>query len=153
MLSAWLIRMIETHAEDLTREVLNDLGSNPRTPYMHGVSQDEMHRRLYDLYHNLGRWLGDQTDAVLEAAYAPFGRKRRAEGVPLSEVICAMILVKEHLRSYIRRAAAADSAVELYQEAELNVMIGHFFDKALYFTVKGYEDAQAAGPPAARRAV
>jgi hypothetical protein len=56
--------------------------------------------------------------------------------------------VKEHLRSYIRRAAAADSAVELHQEAELNLMIGHFFDKALYFTVRGYEEARALGDPA-----
>ena len=144
MLSAWLIRMIENHAEDLTREVLNDLRSNPRTPSLHRPSSDQLHRRFYDLYHNLGRWLGDQSDAVVGSAYAPMGRARQGEGVPLSEVIYATILVKEHLRSYIRRAAAVDSAVELYQEAELNLMIGHFFDKALYYTVKGYEEAQTA---------
>ncbi len=153
MLSAWLIRMIETHAEDLTREVLNDLGSNPRTPSFQRLSRDETHGRLYDLYHNLGRWLGEQSDAVVQAAYAPLGRTRHAEGIPLSEAIYATILVKEHLRNYIRRAAAVDSAVELYQEAELNLMIGHFFDKALYFTVKGYEEAQKAAVTVARKVV
>ena len=53
------------------------------------------------------------------------------------------------MRSYIRRVAAANSAVEMHQEAELNMMIGHFFDKALYHSVKGYEEA---GAPASRPA-
>jgi len=52
-----------------------------------------------------------------------------------------VILVKDHLRAYIRRIAGANSAVEMHQEAELNQMIGHFFDKALYHSVKGYEEA------------
>ena len=145
--------MIENHAEGLAQEVLNDLRSNPRTPSFHRLPADQLHRRFYDLYHNLGRWLGDQSDAVVEAAYAPMGRARQGEGVPLSEVIYATILLKEHLRSYIRRTAAVDSAVELYQEAELNLMIGHFFDKALYYTVKGYEEARAAAPVVASKAV
>ncbi len=143
MLSANLIRMIERHAEDLTAEVLKDLGANPRTPAYHRLSQDELHRRVYDVYHNLGRWLGDKTDAPIESGYLGLGRTRRLEGVPLSEVVYALIVVKEHLRSFIRRAGAVDTAVELYQEEEINLMIGHFFDKAVYFTVKGYEAAEA----------
>ena len=39
-----------------------------------------------------------------------------------------------------------DSAVELYQEEELNLMIGHFFDKVLYYTVRGYETAAKPEP-------
>lgn len=149
MLSANLIRMIERNAEDLTREVLKDLGSNVRTPAYHTLSQDELHRRVYDVYHNLGRWLGDKSDAPIEATYGNLGQTRRREGIALSEVVYALILVKEHLRSYIRRAGSVDSAVELYQEEEINLMIGHFFDKALYCAVKGYE---GVGTPA-RQAV
>ncbi len=149
MLSAHLIRMIERNAEDLTREVLKDLGSNARTPAYHKLSQDELHRRVYDVYHNLGRWLGDKSDTLVETTYGSLGQTRRREGIALSEVVYALILVKEHLRSYIRRAGSVDSAVELYQEEEINLMIGHFFDKALYYAVKGYE---GAGTPA-RQAV
>jgi hypothetical protein len=57
-----------------------------------------------------------------------------------------VILIKEHLRTYIRRVAAANSAVEMHQEAELNTMIGHFFDKALYYSVRGYERADLPEP-------
>jgi hypothetical protein len=34
-----------------------------------------------------------------------------------------------------------DTAVELHQEEELNLLVGRFFDNAIYFTVKGYEQA------------
>ena len=63
---------------------------------------DELHRRVYDVYHNLGRWLSDKTEEHVEATYGGLGRTRAVEGVPLSEVVYALVLIKEHLREYIR---------------------------------------------------
>jgi hypothetical protein len=34
-----------------------------------------------------------------------------------------------------------DSAVELYQEQELHRVLDHFFDKAIFYTVRAYERA------------
>jgi hypothetical protein len=141
MLSVRLVRMIEDHAEELTQGALEDIRSNPRTPSYHRLSREEMHLRLYDVYSNLGRWLGERAEEVIEATYRALGRRRRAEGIPLSEVLYALILTKHHLAEYILSAGVVGSAVELYQEEELNIMIGHFFDKALYFTARGYEEA------------
>lgn len=150
MLSARLVRMIQDHAEDLTREVLRDLQSNPRTLAYHTLAPDELRRRVYDVYHNFGRWLGDKTEAPVEATYGALGRTRRAEGVPLSEVVYALILVKEHLRSYVLSAGIVGSAVDLYQEEELSLLTERFFDRAVYYAVKGYEMAPAAAGGAAR---
>ena len=141
MLSARLIKLIEDHAEDLTREVLRDLAGNARTPSYNSLPADEMHRRVYDVYHNLGRWLGDKTEEHLESTFGGLGRRRHAEGVPLSEVVYALVLIKDHLRGYIRAVGLVDSAVELYLEEELHLQIGNFFDNAMYQTVKGYEAA------------
>lgn len=152
MLSARLVKVIEEHAEQLTRGVLKDLASNDRTPAFHRLPPEELHRRVYDVYHNLGRWLGAKTEEQLEATYGGLGRARCAEGVPLSEVVYALVLIKDHLREYIRAVGLVDSAVELYLEEELHLSIGHFFDRALYHVVKGYE-AEAtshAAVPAAR---
>lgn len=41
MLSTRLIRMIEDHAEEITRGMLADLGRNHRTPGYHSLPQDE----------------------------------------------------------------------------------------------------------------
>jgi hypothetical protein len=144
VLSARLIRLIEEHAEQLTSRVLADLASNPRTTTFSRMSREELHRRVYDVYHNLGRWIGDKTDEQLEATYGGLGGARYNEGIPLSELVYVLVLVKDHLREYIRAVGLVDSAVELYLEEELHLSIGHFFDKAVYFTVKGYESAAAA---------
>jgi len=136
-----LIKLIEEHAEDLTREVLRDLAGNARTPSYNSLPADELHRRVYDVYHNLGRWLGDKTEEHLESTFGGLGRRRHAEGVPLSEVVYALVLIKDHLRGYIRAVGLVDSAVELYLEEELHLQIGNFFDNAMYQTVKGYEAA------------
>ena len=141
MLSARLIKLIEDHAEDLTREVLRDLAGNARTPSYNSLPADEMHRRVYDVYHNLGRWLGDKTEEHLESTFGGLGRRRHAEGVPLSEVVYTLVLIKDHLRGYIRAVGLVDSAVELYLEEELHLQIGNFFDNAVYHMVKGYEAA------------
>ncbi len=138
MLHARLVRMVEDHADQITHALLNDLQSNPRTPTYHSLSRDELHRRVFEIYRNLGRWVANEADETVEAAYSDLGKIRFAEDIPLSEVVYALILTKYHLREYINTSALLDSAVELYQEKELQRMIGMFFDKAIYFTVQAY---------------
>lgn len=139
MLSARLVHMIEDHAEELFRGLLDDLQSNPRTPSYHDLNREELRARLYDLYRHLGRWLSDATEDHVETVYGELGRKRHAEGIPLSEVVFALTLAKYHLRDFIRTRGLVDSAVELYQEQELHRLVGRFFDRAVYHTVRGYE--------------
>lgn len=143
MLATRLVQAIEAHAEEITRGVLEDLARNPRTPSYHRLPHAELHRRAYEVYRNLGRWLGEKTDATVEACYMDLGQERCAEGIPLSEVVYALILTKYHLRDYIRDRGLVESAVELYQEQELHRLVGHFFDKAMYYTVRGYEREMA----------
>ena len=143
MLSTRLIRMIESHAEELTRGTLNDIRKNPRTPSYHKLSGEALHSRVYDVYRDLGDWLAAKTDAKLRGLVscprsAALHRGRRPE-----RVIYALILTKNHLEDYVRASGLADSAVELYQEQELSHLIDCFFDRALYYTALGYE--QEAG--------
>ena len=135
--------MIEDHAEELTRGTLNDIRKNPRTPFYHTLSGEAFYSRVYEVYRDLGNWLGAKTDAKLEAWYRALGRRRCAEGVDLSEVIYALILTKNHLEDYVRTSGLVDSAVELYQERELFRFIEYFFDRALYYSARGYEQEAA----------
>lgn len=130
--------MVEDHAEQITHALLSDLQSNARTPTYNGLSRDELQRRVMEVYRNLGHWLAHESDSVIEKAYTELGKIRFADDVPLSEVVYALILTKSHLRDYIRTSALLDSAVELYQEKELQELITQFFDKAIYYTVQAY---------------
>jgi hypothetical protein len=138
MLSTRLVRMIEDHAEPITRALVNDLQSNPRTPTYNAIAGYKLHDRIFEVYRNLDRWLVDESDASIETAYTELGKIRFAEDVPLSEVVYALILTKNHLRDYISTSAMLDSAVELYQEKEFQWLITRFFDKAIYYTVQAY---------------
>jgi hypothetical protein len=51
----------------------------------------------------------------------------------------ALVLTKDHLLEYLGSYGLADSAVELYQQQELDKLIGHFFDRDVCYTAAGYE--------------
>src|SRR5215469_10519098 len=84
MLSDRLINLIETHAENLTRNTLNDLRKSSRTPSYHSLGDDAMRDRIYAVYHELGNWLAEKTDARIEAWYGGLGGRRYREGFALS---------------------------------------------------------------------
>jgi len=144
MLSARLIQMIEDHAEELTRSVIDDLKSNKLTTHYHRLSDSELYERTYDVYRHLGNWVSHEREGAIEATFSVLGEHRYSEGVPASEVVWALTLTKHHLRDYIHYAGVVDSAVELYQQQELRRLVGHFFDKAIFYTVRGHEHAAAA---------
>ena len=136
MLSDRLVRMIEHHADELTRALVGDLQSNPRTATYHRFFREAIHLRVYDVYKDLGSWLNSKAEEDIEARYTELGKQRHAEGVPLSEVVYALTLTKYHLRDYIRVAGLVDSAIDLYQALDLQRLLGQFFDKAVYYTVR-----------------
>jgi len=141
MLSDRLVRMIEQHADELTRALVENLRSNPRTVSYHRLSREAIHDRTHNVYKNLGLWLNSKAEEDIEASYTELGKERETEGIPLSEVVYALTLTKYHLRDYIRAAGLVDSAVDLYQALELQRTLGQFFDKAIYYTVRAYERA------------
>jgi hypothetical protein len=143
MLSARLVRMVEDHAEQLTRGLVHHLKTHKQTPHYHDLPDDELYRRIYEVYRNLGEWLTYKSDETTKITYVELGKRRFAESIPLSEVAYALILTKRHLWDYIQYAGLLDSAIELYQEQELHRLLGQFFDRAIYSAVCGYEHAAA----------
>ena len=156
MLSARLIELIQTNAEHLTRDVLKDYATNPRTRHWSVVPGPELEQRIISTYRNLGNWISDPREEAVQAEYEEWGRKRYRNGIPLSEVVFAVILLKNHLRKYIREHGLVEHSrdrhasgeilpVHLYGIQELNYLVGDFFDKALYHLARGYEmEAKAA---------
>jgi hypothetical protein len=140
MLAARLIRLVEAHAEELVQAVLHDLRTNPRTASFSRVPEADLRHRMHDLYKHLGDWIGDKTETRIETQYMEVGRRRYHEGVPLAEVIFAMVLFKDNLRKFIRSHGLVESVVELYSEEQLYQLTWSFFDRAVYFTIRGYED-------------
>jgi hypothetical protein len=60
--------------------------------------------------------------------------------LPLNELTYALIIVKQHLWDYVEKNIAPASEGSLYEEGLVAKMIGRFFDRAVYHTVRGYEE-------------
>jgi hypothetical protein len=150
MISAKLIELIEIHATRLAADVAQDLRSNPRTAGFRSVPQDDLERRVFQLFHHLGNWIGHPKSERVEAEFVDWGRRRFGQGIPLSEIVYAIVILKQHLRRYIRDNGLVDAAfpridgdyvlpMHLHSLHDLNVRVGEFFDEALYYLTRGYE--------------
>jgi hypothetical protein len=153
MISARLIELIENHAPTLGHDITNDLVSNERTQSFRAVKRDELESRIFDLLQHLGNWIGDPHSERVHAEFTDWGRRRFGQGIPLSEVIYAMIILKGHLRRYIRENGLVEASfprvdgdyvlpMHLQSLQDLNATVGAFFDEALYYLACGYESAR-----------
>jgi hypothetical protein len=158
MLGAQLLRLIQTHAGALTNDAMRDLTSDERTPHFARLNASELETRVAALYWNLGKWIGNADEKEIRDEYERMGRIRFHEGVPVSELVYALLLTKKHLRRYIRDYGLVDFAgdrvvpeeflpLELHSIQELNYQVGEFFDRALYHLTHGYELEAASASP------
>jgi hypothetical protein len=136
--------MVEDHAEQLTQSLTIDLKQNARTPEYHKLPDSEIHDRVFKVYRDLGEWLGSEGEIQVEAHHTRLGKRRADEGIPLSQVLYALIRTKKHLIAYVRRSGVFDSAMDLYQFQEFRRLVDNFFDKAIYYTARAYEHEAAS---------
>jgi hypothetical protein len=151
MIAAKLVELIEHQARRLTRDIAQDLITNKRTPGFRRVPSAELEQRVLQLLNRLGDWLADPKSERMQAEFTDWGRRRFDQGIALSELIYAVIIIKQHLRSYIRDNGLIDAAFprveseyvlpfHLHSLQELNATVGQFFDEALYNLACGYEE-------------
>ncbi len=143
-----LVDLIERNAARLTQAWLSDVKQRPETPTYHTYPDDLLYERVHAVYQNLGRWVCRETTAAeIAHVYAALGRQRQAEGFALSEVLEALILTRRHLWLLVLSEGFLDTALLLQQALDLNARAVLFFDRAMYFTSLGYEQAVAEAVP------
>ncbi len=143
MLSKTLVRQIEAHSDRLLSDVLSRMKMDNRVCAYWALPESELKEAVGDVFHHLGDWLTSRTDSAIMARYRRIGRERFTQKVPLSQLLCAFVLVKVTLIDFIRGSVAGErDDVEL--ERELLLSIGDFFDKAMCAAAAGYEDAVVA---------
>ena len=139
MLAVKLVRLIENHSEQLSRELSEKVWNSPRCSDLHKVPADELKARTHEIYRNLSDWMLNKTEAELEQRYTELGARRAEQGVAYSHFCWAITHTREHLRAFVQREGLSDSAMELHGELELIHLLGKFFDRVLYYAAVGYE--------------
>lgn len=152
MISQRLLRLVQQNADRLANDLIAEVRRDPRTAAYHKLSDEDLHERALDLFHNLGQWLSSRTEYAIQTRYEAFGRRRYQEKIPFSQVLFALTTAKSILMNFIRGAVAAESVSELPLEYELVLAISQFYDKAIYHAAVGYEDAARAALTPSRAA-
>ena len=143
-----LVDLIERNAAPLTQAWLADVKQRPETPTYHDYPDDLLYQRVHAVYQNLGKWVCRETTAAdIARVYSALGKQRCAEGFAPSEVLEALILTRRHLWLLVLREGLLDTALLLHQALDLNARVVLFFDRAMYFTALGFEQAQAEAAP------
>lgn len=148
MIYGRLIKTIEDHAEELTQGLVKEIKGNKRSSAYEKIDDKELERGAYAVYRNLGAWLGEKTEEDIKGYFFELGEQRFREEIPLSHVISAQTITRNHLRRYIESEGLLGTSLELYQELELlHSSLTVFFDKAIHYTVLGYETCYQEGRP------
>lgn len=145
--SSRLISLIESDAVELTRRTVETLQTSGHTPAYRHLSFDDLYAKVFDVYHQFGRWVLENTDLAIQTRYRDLGEQRCHESIPLHELLWALVLTKNHLRRHLSAWALADSAVELYRQQELDRIVAQFFDRAICYAAEGYEHARQNAEP------
>jgi hypothetical protein len=124
--------------------------TNERTRGFGTVEREEVEQRLFHIFHELGNWIGDPGNPRVRSEFEEWGRRRFDQGIPLNQIVYAIIIVKQHLRRYIADHGLLDASfprverdyvlpMHLHSLQDLNTRVGQFFDEALYHLARGYE--------------
>lgn len=147
MLGMRLVRLIEGHAEALSRGLAEQIRILERTSDFRMIPAKELRLAATEIYRNLGEWLLQKTEGDIAIQFRAIGARRASEGIRLQQLVWALMLTRDHLWRFLQREAFADNAVELHGELELHQQLNRFFDCAIYYAILGYQEGQQ--PPAA----
>lgn len=139
MLTYKFVRLIEDRSENLASSLLHKVQQSPRTEAFRNVPPCELKNRVFEIYRHLGEWLLDKSEADVENRYSEIGARRAAQGVPLNQLIWAIILTKDTLWESVLNKFFSDRPVEIWGKLEFLQLLEQFFDRAIHAAAMAYE--------------
>ena len=139
MIALRLVRLIESHSNQLAEGLLQKLERSSRAADLRKVPAAEVRERTHEVYRNLSDWLLTKTEDDIERVYKPLGRRRAEQGVSLSALCWAIMMIEENLWEFLEMEGMREKPLELLGSLELLRLLDQFFDQAVYYATVGYE--------------
>ena len=114
LLAYRLVRLIENHSDGLARSLHKRYIDDPRCSAYANVPNTELTQRVYEVYRHLGEWLLTKTESELEARYLEIGARRAEQGVPVSQVVWMICLIRHNLWDYLQANAELERPAEIF---------------------------------------
>lgn len=140
-----LVQHMKANAEPMSDAVMQMIRTSHKCrDLVLAVEIDDQKRATLEIYRDLLAWLGTDSDETIEQRYVALGMLRARQGVPFSNLYWATCIAHEHLWEHIQQECLLDEPVEFWGGVNLLHSLNQFFNRALYFTLLGYEQ-QSAG--------
>ena len=141
MLYEKFIRIIEDHAEELTKEWIKEIKKNHSTAVYRKVGDAFLGVRVFDVYRRLGEGVLNVSpkDPKTTEHFIKLWRERAGEHLKKSEVIYVLILARIVLSRNILDHGYINSSIDRHQSLQFYQQANNFFDKSAYFFAVGFE--------------
>lgn len=138
MIAMKLVRLIESHPDELAKRLLAKLEHSARMHDICRVPRAELELRAYEVYRDLAEWLLYKTEQEIEKTYTALGRRRTEQGVPFGSFFWAIVTTREVLWEFLQDEGFGETPLDLHGGFELLRLLERFYDKALYYATIGY---------------
>lgn len=136
-----IVNLIEANAAELSGDIQQKLVTHPSTNSYQGIDKDTLYNWIYDVCSRFGYWLHEDTEkGEVQQHYNNLGKERFKQNFRLPEVISALYLTKRRLWEFIAAGREVDSTLNLNQIVETSFLLVRFFDHAVFYVTKGYEE-------------
>ncbi len=141
IISDKLVNLIEDNAERVAQKWYSVVRTHAATPTYHSLSEKECLYQAKSIYRQLGHLLDYETPREeLNQYLIGFAESRLDEGLPLSEVIYALILMRRHLWLFAEQESMEEyNALGLHRALEFNNRVILIFDRAIHIAAQRYE--------------
>ena len=137
-----LVQHMKNNAESMSAAVLAKIRASEKCKELVAkVPVEEQKRQAIEIYSALIDWLANEADSGLHDRYVAFGVRRAQQGVPFTQVFWSVCIASEHLWEYMQQECLLEEPVEFWGGVMLLHSLKQFFDRALYFTLVGYQQA------------
>ena len=130
---------VQDYGEEIATLWLQSLRRSPQTPSYGVVSDTELITASEFALTQVDEYFtGKPTESDIGEFFHQLGATRAAQGLPLPELISALLLLKREIWMSARTHGVWESAMDLQRAVDLNRELGRFFDRAVYYSSAGY---------------
>ncbi len=134
-----LLDLMADNSESIARNWARDVIQNAKTPFYRYLNEDYLIPQAADFYRKLsGIYTLKNPYPAIHDLMSEFAEKRFKEGVPLSETLYAIILMRRHIWLYAEFQAIFITIAEQHQALDSQTRTTLIFDYITYAVTEKY---------------
>jgi 8-oxo-dGTP diphosphatase len=136
-----MINIMMKNKGKMIEQWIDDMSGNPSTAEYHNYGRDILYNVCDKIISQITLWLGNAygTDR-LKNFYIKLGRERKMAHVRIGGVLSALSLIRKHIWDVALAQGALQKNLDLYMTFELQRRMTIFFDLAVFYVTRGYEE-------------